>query len=67
MQFYVTRDNIREANTRLGIIVKTTGSEMIDAYIFSDREGYLNDDYSCDGLHLTGASYLALKEEIDKF
>ncbi|NOY38612.1 MAG: sialate O-acetylesterase [Chlorobi bacterium] len=59
---------IREVNARL----KKLGSEKQVMYIdlfssFSTADGYLNPDYSNDGLHLTGKGYLLWKSIIEKF
>ena len=66
--FYVTRENIRESNTRIIKIAQKKGCEVVDAYkMLSDDEGYLKNVYTCDGLHLTGSGYLKLKTEMDNF
>ena len=66
IQFYATRENIQEVNERIIQISKKKGCELLDTYkILSDEKGYLKDEYSCDGLHLTGAGYLALITEME--
>lgn len=65
-QFYATRENIQEVNERIIQISKKKGCELLDTYkILSGEKGYLKDEYSCDGMHLTGAGYLALITEME--
>lgn len=65
--FKVTCTNIRKVNAALKNIADERGLELIDTYtMLEDENGYLKEEYTCDGLHLTGNAYMKLQGEIQK-
>ena len=64
---YITKEKIKEANSEIKELARQNGCLLIDSYQqFSTKEGYLKDNYSCEGLHLKGEAYVWLRDEIIK-
>lgn len=60
-------DSVIKANIRIESLCREFGAHYINLYRAFVKDGYLNDDYSVDGLHPNGAGYLAWKKEIEKY
>ncbi len=60
--------SVRELNDRLRQLCDREGTTYIDLFSsFVNGEGYLDDKYSNDGLHLMGVGYLKWKEIIEPY
>jgi lysophospholipase L1-like esterase len=63
-----TLPEIQEVNARLKVLAKELGVEFLDFnHIIAKDNGYLKDEYSVDGMHLTEDAYRAIFAEFKNY
>lgn len=62
-----SNNKISNLNQKVKDLTNRYRYEYIDVYNEFLKEGYLNDEYSYDGLHPNGNGYIILKSSINKF
>ena len=66
-KFYISNDLIRKYNSKLSDIVRNYGFTYIDLFTAYSKDGYLNEEYTIDGLHLKPDSYTLWVDIIHKY
>lgn len=64
---WIDAELIESFNALLRGLAEKHGAQFIDLFpIYADSEGYLLDEYTIDGLHLTNEAYRPWAEEIER-
>lgn len=63
----LSNDKIKTMNKKLRDLAESSGVQYIDLYSTFAKNGQLPDEYTVDGIHLTGKGYILWREAIKEY